>query len=76
MLATLATSFGGGEGGDKKKNVSVVITSYQVLSMASLQGLSGGTTVSGTMIAAHEAGIPIFATGGIGGVHRGVEESK
>lgn len=28
------------------------------------------------MIAAHKVGIPIFATGGIGGVHRGVEESK
>jgi len=32
--------------------------------------LIGGTTVSATMIAAHMAGIPIFATGGIGGVHR------
>jgi pseudouridine-5'-phosphate glycosidase len=29
------------------------------------------TTVSATMIAAHEAGISVFATGGIGGVHRG-----
>ncbi len=29
------------------------------------------TTVAGTMIVAHQAGIPIFATGGIGGVHRG-----
>lgn len=29
------------------------------------------TTVAGTMIVAHWAGIPIFATGGIGGVHRG-----
>ncbi|XP_061772992.1 uncharacterized protein zgc:136858 isoform X2 [Nerophis ophidion] len=34
------------------------------------QGLSGGTTVSATMIAAHRAGIPVFVTGGIGGVHR------
>ncbi|XP_068129193.1 uncharacterized protein [Hyperolius riggenbachi] len=34
------------------------------------QGLSGGSTVSGTMIAAHQAGIPVFVTGGIGGVHR------
>ncbi len=37
--------------------------------------LAGGgwaaTTVSATMIAAHEAGIRVFATGGIGGVHRG-----
>lgn len=32
---------------------------------------SGATTVAGTMIAAHMAGIKIFATGGIGGVHRG-----
>ena len=49
---------------------------YIKFSPSPLQGLSGGTTVSGTMIAAHNAGIPIFATGGIGGVHRGVEESK
>jgi pseudouridine-5'-phosphate glycosidase len=32
---------------------------------------NGATTVAGTMIVAHWAGIPIFATGGIGGVHRG-----
>ena len=32
--------------------------------------------MSGTMIAAHKAGIPIFVTGGIGGVHRGAESSK
>jgi pseudouridylate synthase len=38
-------------------------------------GGDGTTTVSATMIAAHMAGIPIFATGGIGGVHRGAEES-
>jgi pseudouridylate synthase len=31
----------------------------------------GATTVAGTMILAHQAGIPLFATGGIGGVHRG-----
>jgi pseudouridylate synthase len=34
-------------------------------------GLNGGTTVSGTMTIAHAAGIKVFATGGIGGVHRG-----
>ncbi|KAK5867129.1 hypothetical protein PBY51_011647 [Eleginops maclovinus] len=38
-------------------------------------GLSGGTTVSATMIAAHRAGIPVFVTGGIGGVHRDGENS-
>lgn len=35
----------------------------------------GATTVSGTMICAARAGIRVFATGGIGGVHRGVEET-
>lgn len=39
------------------------------------QGFSGGTTVAGTMAIAHKVGIDIFATGGIGGVHRGVEET-
>ncbi|KAM7057020.1 uncharacterized protein M8220_003282 isoform 4-T4 [Acridotheres tristis] len=39
------------------------------------QGLSGGTTVSGTMIAAHKAGIPVFVSGGIGGVHRDGENT-
>ncbi|KAM8974460.1 uncharacterized protein RCH25_019869 [Pelodytes ibericus] len=39
------------------------------------QGLSGGSTVSGTMIAAHRAGISVFVTGGIGGVHRGGERT-
>ena len=34
-------------------------------------GEDGATTVAGTMIIAHKAGIPVFATGGIGGVHRG-----
>jgi len=35
----------------------------------------GATTVAATMIAAHWAGIPIFATGGIGGVHRGANQT-
>ena len=35
----------------------------------------GATTVSATMILAHQAGIRVFATGGIGGVHRGVNET-
>ncbi|XP_054865128.1 uncharacterized protein zgc:136858 isoform X3 [Amphiprion ocellaris] len=39
------------------------------------KGVSGGTTVSATMIAAHRAGIPVFVTGGIGGVHRDGENS-
>lgn len=39
------------------------------------KGLSGGTTVSATMLLAHYAGIKVFATGGIGGVHRGWENT-
>lgn len=35
----------------------------------------GATTVASTMIAAHLAGITVFATGGIGGVHRGAAQS-
>ncbi len=36
---------------------------------------TGSTTVAATMISAHLAGIKVFATGGIGGVHRGAEHS-
>ena len=38
-------------------------------------GRTGATTVAATMICAHLAGIEVFATGGIGGVHRGAEAS-
>lgn len=37
------------------------------------EGRTGATTVAATMMAAHLAGIHVFATGGIGGVHRGAE---
>jgi pseudouridine-5'-phosphate glycosidase len=40
-----------------------------------IKNIIGGTTVSATMIAAHAANIPIFVTGGIGGVHRDFNES-
>ncbi len=36
---------------------------------------NGGTTVAGTMVLAHLAGIKVFATGGLGGVHKGGESS-
>lgn len=39
------------------------------------RGIDGATTVTTTMIIAHMAGIRVFATGGIGGVHRGAEIS-
>lgn len=44
------------------------------LPIATAQGDSGGTTVAATMHLAHRAGIDVFATGGIGGVHRGHPE--
>jgi pseudouridine-5'-phosphate glycosidase len=43
------------------------------LGYAIAMGRTGATTVAATMIAAHLAGIAVFATGWIGGVHRGVE---
>ncbi|XP_064652421.1 uncharacterized protein LOC135503064 [Lineus longissimus] len=52
-----------------------VKTSRRDLPHVISQKLNGGTTVSGTMIAANKVGIPIFVTGGIGGVHRGAESS-
>jgi pseudouridylate synthase len=45
------------------------------LAVALAQGRTGSTTVAATMIAARLAGIAVFATGGIGGVHRGAETS-
>ncbi|MDH6229678.1 pseudouridine-5'-phosphate glycosidase [Mesorhizobium soli] len=45
------------------------------LAFAVAQDRTGGTTVAGTMIAAQLAGIRVFATGGIGGVHKGAEKS-
>ena len=45
------------------------------LAFALATGQTGATTVAATMICAHLAGIQVFATGGIGGVHRGAELS-
>ena len=45
------------------------------LAVCMAQGRTGATTVAATMIAAAQAGISTFATGGIGGVHRGAEQS-
>jgi pseudouridylate synthase len=43
------------------------------LAICLASGATGATTVAATMICAHLAGIAVFATGGIGGVHRGAE---
>lgn len=45
------------------------------LAVAVARRQSGGTTVAGTLVAAHAAGIRVMATGGIGGVHLGAEAS-
>lgn len=45
------------------------------LAVCLVQGGVGATTVAATMICAHLAGIHVFATGGIGGVHRGADHS-
>ena len=45
--------------------------SLRDLPLALAGGQAGGTTVSASIFAAHRAGIGVFATGGIGGVHRG-----
>ena len=44
--------------------------SHRDFATAIVKKASGGTTVAGTMLAAHQARIKVFATGGIGGVHR------
>jgi pseudouridine-5'-phosphate glycosidase len=48
--------------------------SVRDLSLCSIRGGYGGTTVAATAILAHKAGIRVFATGGIGGIHRGHPE--
>ena len=45
--------------------------SYRDFATALVKKASGGTTVAGTMLAAGRAGIRVFATGGIGGIHQG-----
>jgi len=45
------------------------------IAMLASRGADGATTVAGTMLIAAMAGIRVFATGGIGGVHRGAQQS-
>lgn len=52
---------------------SVVKASRRDLPLLCSKGMDGATTVAATMIIAGLAGIRVFATGGIGGVHRGAE---
>jgi pseudouridine-5'-phosphate glycosidase len=57
------------------ENDSVRKTSRRELGIAISEKWHGATTVSSTMHIAHQLGISVFATGGIGGVHRGTEYS-
>tara|TARA_B100001248_G_scaffold90538_1_gene66944 strand:- start:371 stop:1279 length:909 start_codon:yes stop_codon:yes gene_type:complete len=54
---------------------SIKKVSMRELGLAVSLGWSGATTVSSTMHIAKKAGIKVFATGGIGGVHRGADQS-
>ena len=56
-----------------KQGTKVNKASRRDLAVLVSKGADGATTVTTTMIIAHMAGIQIFATGGIGGVHRGAE---
>lgn len=56
-----------------KEGKAVTKTSRRDIPFIVAQGMDGATTVASTMIIAAMAGIRVFATGGIGGVHRGAE---
>ena len=56
-----------------KKGMAITKASRRDLPVLVAKGEDGACTVATTMMIAHMAGIPIFATGGIGGVHRGAE---
>ncbi len=58
-----------------KEGVKVTKVSRRDIPVIVARGLDGATTVAATMYIASLAGIKIFATGGIGGVHRGAEIS-
>ncbi len=57
------------------KSKTAVKASRRDIPFIVAQGLDGATTVASTMIIAGWAGIKVFATGGIGGVHRGAEQT-
>ena len=82
MPATIAIIGGRIKIGLTREEIEYMATAENVLKVSRRdfpltisQGLDGATTVAGTMIAAHMAGIRLFVTGGIGGVHRGAGES-
>lgn len=58
-----------------KSGLKVAKASRRDLPVLLSKGLDGATTVASTMIGADLAGIKVFATGGVGGVHRGATET-
>ncbi len=54
---------------------AVVKASLRDLAVAAVKGLSAGTTVAATAHLAHHAGVQVFSTGGLGGVHRGAQQT-
>ena len=56
-----------------KSGRKVAKVSRRDLPVICARGMDGATTVTTTMMIAHMAGISVFATGGVGGVHRGAE---
>ncbi len=58
-----------------KKGTDIVKCSRRDIPVAISKKLDGATTVATTMMIANMAGVKIFATGGIGGVHRGAEQN-
>lgn len=58
-----------------QKGYDVIKTSRRDIPYIVSQNLDGATTVAATMVIAAMAGIKVFATGGIGGVHRGAEHT-
>ena len=58
-----------------KTGTAVAKASRRDLPVLVAEGRDGATTVTTTMIIAHMAGIQVFATGGIGGVHRGAQQT-
>jgi pseudouridine-5'-phosphate glycosidase/pseudouridine kinase len=57
------------------QDVNVKKVSRRDIPFIMAKGLNGGTTISGTMILSQKAGIKVFATGGLGGVHRDGENT-
>lgn len=80
--ATIAVSGGNIHVGLTRDQLELFGTAKDVLKLsradlpyAIATGKDGATTVAATMLCAHLAGIAVFATGGVGGVHRGAHES-